>query len=68
LILARAEEWGMKAFVCGYLMCFEMSLRAIDVRGQPATDLGQGDITKNGGNDRAALHDLWLGSGVLSHP
>ncbi|MFQ1702357.1 hypothetical protein ACJ5NV_17365 [Loktanella agnita] len=33
-VVAEADRKGMHAFACGYLMCFELSLRAVDIRGQ----------------------------------
>jgi hypothetical protein len=33
-VVKEADRKGMHAFACGYLMCFELSLRAVDIRGQ----------------------------------
>ena len=46
MIVEQADKWGMHAFACGFLMCFEMNLRPVDIRGQwaPATGSGAGIV------------------------
>lgn len=48
MIVDQADAWGMQAFACGFLMCFEMNLRAVDIRGQWAPANGQGGLVNNG--------------------
>lgn len=48
-IVAEADRRGLHSFALGVLMCFEFSLRAVDVRGQwePTEDV-EGGIVRNG--------------------
>lgn len=47
-VVARADELGLRTFACGYLMCFELNLRAIDIRGLWVPADGQGGFVRNG--------------------
>jgi hypothetical protein len=47
-VVAEADRRGMNAFACGYLMCFELSLRAVDIRGQWLKTDTKSGIYRNG--------------------
>jgi hypothetical protein len=48
-IVAEADKRGLYGFSCGLLICYEYTLRAVDVRGQWLKDEGgEGGIVRNG--------------------